>query len=166
MKNSRIEELHRTMEPLAAANVNRARFSIQTIKPDDAKRMLERRRPSHAIQQTAVKAYTEAMANDAWVLNGMPIIFGEDGTLLDGVQRLEACAKSDKEFQTVIAENIREDTLHTIDQHRRRSYTGVLEARGEQHAGALMRTMSKLIRYENGRLGMPDSQISWMRYDR
>jgi len=141
------------------------RFSIQTITPHNAKVMLERRRPGHNINPVAVRAYADAMRAGAWVLNGMPIIFATDGSLLDGVQRLQAAVLADMSFPSLVAEDVREDTLHTIDQHRRRSYTGVLESRDEDHAGALMRLMSKLIRYDNGLIGMPDSQISWMRYD-
>lgn len=150
---------------LDGERIGNARLSIMDITPQNAQVLLERRRAGHSINPQAVKIYAEAMKEGNWVFNGMPIIFGSEGSLLDGVQRLQACVTSETAFRTLVADNIREDTLHTIDQHRRRSYNGVLESRGEEHAGTMMRMMSKLIRYENGTVGMPDTQIPWMRYD-
>jgi hypothetical protein len=141
-------------------------MEIRAINPDDAASFLAHRRPEHRVLPQAVKAYAAAMKAGSWVLNGMPIIFGADGSLLDGVQRLKACVDAGVSFETVVAQNVDEATLHTIDQHRRRSYQGVLESRGERDPGSLMRLMSKMIRYEDGVLGTNRYSISWVRYDR
>lgn len=156
-------------------------FQIETITPDIAAQYLEtsdarsermgskkfkKGEPKIAGDLKTVSAYAEAMKVGGWVLNGMPIIFDTDGKLIDGISRLEACIMSGANFRSVVARNVRADTLHTIDQHRRRNYTGVLESRGISFAGGIQRTMSKLIRYENGLIGMDQSKISWSRFDR
>ena len=106
------------------------------------------------------------MKAGGWIMNAMPIIFDTDGRLIDGVSRLEACVISGENFRSVVARNVKSDVLHTIDQHKRRTYTGVLESRGVNYAGSIQRTMTKLIRIENGVLGKDNSKISWSRFDR
>ena len=123
------------------------------------------REPRIAGDLKTVSSYAEAMKAGGWVLNAMPIIFDTEGELIDGISRLEACVMSGTSFRTVVARNVKSDTLHTIDQHRRRTYTGVLESRGVNFAGAIQRTMTKLIRIENGLLGKDQSKISWSRFD-
>jgi hypothetical protein len=148
-------------------------FQIEEITPERARAFLEarpegydpevKRSPS---ETRAIAGYAEAMRAGGWILNGMPIIFDQDGRLVDGESRLLACIEADAPFESLVARNVQSDSLHTIDQHRRRSYTGVLEARGVKNAGAVQRTMSKLIRIENGILGKQNLPISWSRYDR
>jgi hypothetical protein len=148
-------------------------FSIETITPAEARAYLEARPQGYdpdlkrPVGETrAIASYAEAMRVGGWIMNGMPVIFDQNGHLVDGEARLEACILADTAFETLVARNVQSDSLHTIDQHRRRSYTGVLEARGVRNAGALQRTMSKLIRIENGILGKQNLPISWSRYDR
>lgn len=144
-------------EYLATSVSRRERLASKKLKPGE---------PEVAGDIKIVSAYGEAMKAGGWVLNAMPIIFDTDGELIDGVSRLEACVLSGASFRSVVARNVRSDTLHTIDQHKRRTYTGVLESRGVNFAGSIQRTMTKLIRIENGLLGKDQSKISWSRFDR
>jgi hypothetical protein len=143
-------------------------FSTETVTPDMARKFLAAANPSNLRQrdEKAVAVYAAAMRTGAWVMNGQPIIFDNEGYLIDGVQRLNASIEADLPFKTFVARNVRADTLHTIDQHRRRAYHGVLEARGIRNASSLVHVMGKLIRFENGILGVTGTQISWARYDR
>ena len=107
------------------------------------------------------------MREGRWVLNGMPIILSRSGVLLDGLQRLEACIEAGTPFPTFIAENVADDVLHTIDQQRRRSFAGVLEARGIRHAHAVQAALVKLLHYDDGSLGRGGGAApSWARMDR
>jgi hypothetical protein len=125
------------------------RTSIERITPTRARELLAKKRPNARANASAVKTYSEAMKNGEWIFNGMPIIFSQQGTLIDGLARLAACVDSGAPFLTVVAENIDEAVLHTIDQQRRRSYAGVLESRGEPHAATLQATIAKLCRIED-----------------
>lgn len=141
-------------------------FSVETITPESAAKFLENVREGAVKDEKAIQAYAQAMRSETWLVNGMPIILGRNGEVLDGIQRLHASMEAATPFKTFIAHNVRADTLHTVDQHRRRSYKAVLDARGEAHSGGLIRLMSKLIRIENGILGMHKLAISWSRLDR
>ncbi|MBO1076146.1 hypothetical protein [Roseomonas marmotae] len=141
-------------------------FSIELITPQAATELLSRKRPSASENPNAINAYAEAMREGHWILNGMPIILSRAGVLLDGVQRLRACIRAETPFLTVLAQNIPDDVLHTIDQQRRRSFAGVLETRGIPHAHALQSALVKLIRYDDGRMLRGAGTASWSRMDR
>ena len=141
-------------------------FRLARITPDDALGLLQRRRPGTPPTVAAVRSYAEAMRAGRWILNGMPIILSRRGLLLDGLHRLLACVEAQTPFATFVAENVGDDVLHTIDQQRRRSFAGVLEARGIRHAHAVQTTLVKLIHYDDGVLGRGGAAPSWARMDR
>lgn len=142
------------------------KYEIVMVTPADARVLIERAPKGAQMDRRAVSAYGAAMRDGAWVLNGMPLIFSDKGDLLDGFQRLTACIQSDANFETLIVWNVKADTLHTMDQHRRRTFASVLESRGIRSAGALVRTLSRMIRFESGKIGFPFRQTSWIRFDR
>lgn len=141
-------------------------FSIELVTPEAAAELLQRKRPSAGDNPNAIAAYAEAMREGRWILNGMPVILSRSGVLLDGVQRLRACIRAGLPFPTVLAQNIPDDVLHTIDQQRRRSFAGVLESRGIPHAHALQSALVKLIRYDDGKMLRGAGTASWSRMDR
>jgi hypothetical protein len=143
-----------------------AKFTIIRVTPETAPGFLAMKRPGTKRNQGVVGVYAQAMRNGDWVLNGMPIILSRRGVLLDGAQRLYACIEAGTPFITVLAENIPDDTVHTIDQQRRRSFTGVLETRGIPHAAAVANLLAKLIRYEDGTLTRSTSTPPWSRMER
>jgi hypothetical protein len=142
------------------------RFSVTQVTPETAPSLLAMKRPGVRRNQAAVAAYVQAMQSGEWVLNGMPLIVSRKGVLLDGVQRLHACIEATVPFVTVLAENVSDDTVHTIDQQRRRSFTGVLETRGIPHPAAVANLLAKLIRYEDGSLTRGTSTPPWSRMER
>ena len=141
-------------------------FSIELVTPDSAAKLLQSRRPGAGDNPVAINAYAESMREGRWILNGMPLILSRGGVLLDGVQRLRACIKAGVPFLTVLAQNIPDDVLHTIDQQRRRSFAGVLETRGILHAHALQSALVKLIRYDDGTMLRGAGTAAWSRMDR
>lgn len=141
-------------------------FVRETITPEMASTYLETAPAKIAYDKKAVSTYAQIMENGAWLMNAQPIMFDENGKLIDGVHRLNACVKAGVPFTTYVARNVQGDLVHTIDQHKRRSYRGVLESRGIKNAGGVVRTLLKLIRIENGALGRMDIRIPWARMDR
>lgn len=142
------------------------RYSFRTITPAIAERMLRDHPVTREPIPDFVKAYAASMKNGRWILNGMPIIIGTSGRLLDGGMRLKACVEAQSSFRTLLEENVPDDILHTLDQHRRRSYVNVLQSRGINHARIVVNVLTKLIRYDQERLEKPYQHISWMRLDR
>ncbi len=142
-------------------------FSLETVTPAQARKYLASAVAVRDRDERVVGAYAAIMKAGAWVVNGQPIIFDAEDRLIDGMQRLSACAESGIALTTLVARGVHGDTLHTIDQHRARSYVAVLEARGTyRRPASLVRLMGKLIRIENGNLGLVSQPISWSRYDR
>lgn len=142
-------------------------FTVETVTPQQARDYLAKAFVARKPDARVVGAYAKTMKDGAWVVNGQPIIFDTEGRLIDGAQRLTACVEADTPFTTLVARGVHGDTLHTIDQHRARSYVAVLEARGTyRRPASLVRLMGKLIRIENGTLGLSAVPISWSRYDR
>jgi hypothetical protein len=152
--------------PVPDSGQDPPRFSIMQVTPETAPSLLAMKRPGVRRNQAAVAAYAQAMQSSEWVLNGMPLIVSRKGVLLDGVQRLYACIEAATPFVTVLAENVSDDTVHTIDQQRRRSFTGVLETRGIPHPAAVANLLAKLIRYEDGSLTRGTSTPPWSRMER
>ncbi|MEW5424994.1 hypothetical protein [Amorphus sp. 3PC139-8] len=149
-----------------AFDLGSVRFDIEEITPGRAEQLLGKVRPGVLVDPKAVNAYAESMKAGAWIFNGMPIVLSNEGAVLDGIQRLHAVVRSETPIKTLVAYGVRDDTMHTMDQHRRRSYVGVLESRGERNPGPLQRLAAKMIRIENGVLGVRDLQIGWTRFDR
>jgi len=149
-----------------SADAHSAEFSIVRITPEMAPEFLARKRPAGKRNAAAVASYAQAMRNGEWVLNGMPIIISRNGVLLDGLQRLYACIEAKTPFITALAQNVSDDTVHTIDQQRRRSFTGVLETRGVHRPGAVAGMLAKLIRYDDGTLTRGTSTPPWSRMER
>ncbi len=143
-----------------------ARFTIARITPETAQSLLALRRPVANRNAAAVAIYAQAMRAGEWALNGMPVILSRNNVLLDGVQRLYACLEAGRPFVTVLAEHVSDDTVHTIDQQRRRSFSGVLETRGVPHSGAVAGMLAKLIRYDDGTLARGTSTPPWSRMER
>lgn len=149
---------------MSTAN-NGISYKVEEITPDRARELLRNVYGGREPNDATVGKYADAMRAGGWVLNGMPIILGPEGQVLDGVNRLAACIEADASFKTLVARGVKADTLHvnTIDAHRRRTYRQIVEARG--FPGAVFDALGKVIRTENGILGMARGQISWVRYD-
>ncbi|MBV9829007.1 MAG: hypothetical protein JO001_25585 [Alphaproteobacteria bacterium] len=154
------------LAPAARDAVDPPRFSVIRVTPDMAASLLAAKRAGSTRNASATASYAQSMRAGEWVLNGMPIILSRKGILLDGVQRLYACVEAKTDFVTVLAENIPDDTIHTIDQQRRRSFTGVLETRGIPKPAAVASLLAKLIRYEDGTLTRGTSTPPWSRMER
>jgi len=149
-----------TAKPETGLGVN-----IRHISPDTAALILSRNSEGATTACRATNSYADTMSARAWIYNAQPILFCTEGKLLDGRKRLMAAVKSGQGFRTLVVTGVQRDTVHTLDQHRRRSYSGVLESRGVKYAGAAIRCMAKLIRIERGSFGKPSTPISWARYD-
>lgn len=142
-------------------------FSLETVTLAQARKYLASALSARDRDERVVGTYAAIMKAGAWVVNGQPIIFDAADHLIDGMQRLSACVEAGIPLTTLVARGVHGDTLHTIDQHRARSYVAVLEARGTyRRPASLVRLMGKLIRIENGNLGLISQPVSWSRYDR
>lgn len=159
----------------AGANQERTKTSVEagslsvrlvTLDIADAAALLARARPGGRENAAVARGYAEAMQAGRWVFNGMPILLSRSDQLLDGYHRLKACVLSGLPLTVFLVEGVRDDVLHTVDQHRRRSFANVLEARGTPHAHAVQSLLIKLLQYEDGLLGARRAlRPGWARMD-
>lgn len=171
----RVEAIHEpppaqpAPSPIVSAKSAAARqikASIRVIKPAEAAEMAQKARPGTRVKESALAGYERAMRDGEWVFNGMPIVFGRSGMLLDGFHRLKACERAGVPFETLVIEDAPDDILHTLDQQRRRSFAGVLSARGIKHPAAVTAALMRLIRYDEGRMRRSSISVPWARLDR
>jgi hypothetical protein len=144
---------------------NKISYTTRSVSPDYAAFLLARSVEQGGNNPAAVEAYGQTMLAGAWIENGQAILLDDQGRVIDGRKRLEAAVKFGTSFDTLIIKGLKRDIVHTLDQHRRRTYSGVLEARGIENAAAMTRLLTKLIRIADGTFGKIAPRISWSRYD-
>ena len=140
-------------------------YANETITPEKARELISAMAVQRREEKQAVETYANAIRKDAWMLNGLPIIFDEKGRVIDGFHRLAAVVESGKEIRTATARGVPGDVLHTVDQHRKRNFSGVLEGRGVKNTGTLVRLLGRMIRLENGIYHVNNKHIGWSRLD-
>src|SRR5690606_11253920 len=84
------------------------------------------------------------------LLNGMPVVISHERTLLDGLQRLAACAVTGIPLCTLLAEGAGEAIFPTINQHQRRTFSAALKPLGFGHHQLLGNLMFQMARYDEG----------------
>ncbi len=136
------------------------------LDPGRAAAILRGTTALRAVRKDRVAAYSALMKSKAWVLNGIPIVLSSTGRLLDGRHRLLAAIAADSAFPTILASEVADDVVHIIDQHRRRSFAQVLEARGLANARGVELLLLKLLHYHDGTLGQRAAGQPWARLER
>lgn len=115
---------------MAQAQSSTIKTQVQTITPALAKVWLTHNTHNRPMSDLVVKKYTAVMAAGDWKLNGESIIFANDGSLMSGQHRLQACVNADKSFQSIVTTGVDRATFATIDTHRRRGAADVLSIEG------------------------------------
>lgn len=108
---------------------------IEVVTPDVAAEYLQSNTRNRAIKPSYLDSLVRAMREGKWVLNGQPVIFDEEGVLIDGQHRLSACVKSGASFITYVVRGVADSrAFTTIDigkvrgAHDMASYMGSLTA--------------------------------------
>lgn len=96
------------------------------VTPEKAKLWLVHNTHNRPLSIATVDKYAVQMRSGLWELNGEPIIFAGDGSLMSGQHRLHACIKADTGFQSIVITGIDRSTFATLDTHRRRTAGDVL----------------------------------------
>lgn len=154
-----------TFNPISnAASVAHAEMTweVTTVTPEMAREFLERAHVDLKVQPTKdVLQIKKVIDNGEFHYNAIPIVIGRDNSILDGKKRLRACLEANKPIEAVLILEANPGIYHTIDTHARRSIVAALTADGYEEAGVLVRTVSSLIKYDNGILGREDIPLGW-----
>lgn len=101
--------------------------SIERITPDVAGRMLETNVHNRSMKREPLK---KAILGGEWCLNGASIVFSDDGVLLDGQNRLKACADSGRPIDVVVVRGIKLEAQKTMDVGIKRQLNDWLKLNG------------------------------------
>lgn len=126
------------------------RTLIVTITPQYAATLLQRKDPNRTLLKKAVDKYARQLIDGSWKVNGESVIVGENGELLDGQHRLEACVRTGIPFTTVLVEGIPASSMSTINTGKARSNGDVLSLLGYKNTTNLSSAVSVLWRHLKG----------------
>lgn len=108
----------------------------EKITPTKAKALLVRNTSNRKLNDRLVTEYARLMGENLWELNGETIKVAEDGTLIDGQHRLEACVKANVPFETYVVYSLDKSTFDTVDVGRKRTHGDMLSVNGVMNSAA------------------------------
>lgn len=129
------------------------------VTPAFAKAYLETSKGNRSIHRVTANMYARDMAAGKWLLNGEPIIFGEDGELLDGHHRLYGVIASGATVPMLIVRGISRDSFHSIDTGKKRSPGDILTINNVTNATTVAAASVLVMVYQAGKF----SGKSWVR---
>ncbi len=122
--------------------------SLRTITPKQAKEMLGSQIRNRYISDALVDRYARDMKKENWDENGQALIISEEGKLIDGQHRLNACIKADVPFRSVVTRGVDEKAKLTIDAGKKRSFAHQLQMDGipyPNHTAATIQTVFHIL---------------------
>lgn len=120
---------------------------IVCITPDMARVMLSHNTKNRKLNQNHVRRLQAAMEAGEWWMNGEAIIFGQDGTLLNGQHRLFAIIASGVSVDVLVVRGINRQAFRTLDGGRVRTTGEVLAMVGEKNANMVAAAVQALISF-------------------
>lgn len=123
------------------------RVSIERIGPPEARDYLELNTKNRRLIHRHFERLSDIMAAGDWWMNGEAIIFGADGTLLNGQHRLHAIIRSGAIIDVLVVRGIDEDAFRTLDGGRTRTTGEVLAMDGEKNANDVASAVQALISF-------------------
>lgn len=125
-------------------------IEVRTITPAEAAEWLAHNTHNRPLKKSVVARLSDAIQRGEWKLNGDPIRFNCDGTLLDGQHRLAAACDAGVAIESVVMWNVPQDAQDTMDIGVRRTIGDMLALRGENYASLLAGAMRYQWRHQNG----------------
>lgn len=106
---------------------SKLKTKVMTVTPTLAARWLERNSKNRTVRTTHVDALARDIEAGRWQFNGDTIKIGKSGNLIDGQHRLQAVVKSGKPIISVVAFDVDDAAMVTIDQGVKRAVGDMLE---------------------------------------
>lgn len=120
-----------------------------TVTPEMADEWEETNHNPRNTSMGIVNQYARDMKNDHWELNGEPMMFDEDGKLINGFHRCWACRVAQVPFRTYVIVGLPRGTK-TFDLGYKRTHGQILKISGERYGNFLAATARLLWKYEHG----------------
>lgn len=128
-------------------------FTTETITPEKAMRYLQTNTKNRPVSKVFVRSYAETMRKGRWMLNGVPIVFDNDGRLIDGQHRLHAVIEAGIPVEFSVARGASPDAFTTYDCGRHRNLGQLIAIQGAKNYTQIASIVaSNKVLVENGRL--------------
>ncbi len=101
--------------------------SVIHVTPEMAVTFIKNNTKARRVNNAVIELYARIMRAGDWKLNGEPIVFSDEGDLLDGQSRLMGILRSGATVPMVIVYGVAEEHFSTIDQGCKRTNGQVLE---------------------------------------
>jgi hypothetical protein len=132
---------------------------VETVGPKKAAKYLTKNPKNRKISPVVWKRYAKAMVEGNWALTGEPLIFDDDGNLLDGQHRLTACVESGVSFTTLVIRGIDKDTWAKMNIGRSRTLANVLQAENIPYANRIASAANMAMAIEDAEEAADSSPI-------
>jgi hypothetical protein len=130
---------------------------IERITPEKAREYFNTSigegRKARPVSKVYIQSYADTMRKGRWMLNGVPIIFDNEGHLIDGCHRMLAVEKAGITVAFEVRRGVTPDAFATYDCGRHRTLGQLLAMQGIKHynlAASIVVVNERLIR--SGRL--------------
>lgn len=123
---------------------------VELITPEKAQKYLATSKGNRNISQKFVDIYAQAMRKGEWMLNGVPIVFDEDGALIDGHHRLHAVIKAGVPIQSSVTRGVQETSFTTFDCGRNRNLGQLIGMQGVKNYTAVASAVATSYKLANG----------------
>jgi hypothetical protein len=140
---------------------SRVRVSIERIGPVEAREYLLENVKNRKLNDQHCKRLRDVIVAGDWWLNGETIIFGSDGTLLDGQHRLTAIVQAGVSVDVLVVRGIDEEAFRTLDGGRTRTTGEVLSIDGEKHYNAVASAVQALVSFVDTGGAVYGSTTNW-----
>ena len=120
-------------------------LTLERISPEEAAEMLQFNTHNRKPKRNPLN---KALRDGEWLLNGATIVFGKDGVLLDGQNRLLSCIASGKPIDTIVVRGIDNEAQVTMDCGVKRSLSDFIELAGGANSRGAATVASFMYRYE------------------
>lgn len=125
-------------------------ITIQDVSPATAAEWLIHNTSNRPIRPARVRAMADDMTAGRWLMDGSPIRFNGDGTLLDGQHRLSAVQMSGVTVPMVVIFGIAHEAQAVMDGGAKRTASDVLQLNGVKNGTAVAAIARLAIAYQSG----------------
>jgi hypothetical protein len=123
-------------------------IAVEKISPTTAKNWLTKMAPNRNFNESRAKQYAADMLAGDWKLNGVPIVFNGDGSLIDGQHRLEAIVRAGATQQMTVVRGVAVDAMSTFDIGLPRHLKDFLRINGEMYSATIATILRNMWRWD------------------
>lgn len=117
-------------------------YTTESITPGRAQEYYNTSEGNRSIAERVVEKYAMTMKKGEWLLNGIPIVFDNDGHLIDGHHRLLAVIKAGIPVSFSVVRGAVEGSFATFDCGRHRTFGQLLDIKGVKNYNAVASIVS------------------------